>query len=89
MLQASAAEPCLRHAVIAIGGIHEEFVNRRLIHEVQMASSGYAFAVSQYTKAIGHLRKSLAGGRQAPITALMVCLKPQLSISKAEEFSTH
>jgi len=74
VLQASAAEPSLRHAVIAIGSIHEEFANRRLTYGTNDVSKGHAFAVNQYVKAIGHLRRSLADGTQAPLTALMSCI---------------
>ncbi|PVH86982.1 hypothetical protein DL98DRAFT_480974 [Cadophora sp. DSE1049] len=74
VLQASAAEPSLRHAVIAIGSIHEEFANRRLTYCTSQVSKGHAFAVNQYVKAIGHLRRSLADGTQAPLTALMSCI---------------
>lgn len=35
---------------------------------------GQAFAVGQYSKALGHLRRGLATGNQAPITALMSCI---------------
>ncbi|KAL2074746.1 hypothetical protein VTL71DRAFT_8525 [Oculimacula yallundae] len=74
VLQASTAEPSLRHAIIAIGSIHEEFANRRLAYGTEEVSKGHAFAVNQYIKAIGHLRKSLADGKQATITALMSCI---------------
>jgi hypothetical protein len=73
ILQASTADPSLRHAVIGIGALHEEFVNGNLKYDVDRGK-GHAFAVNQYTKAIGHLRRSLATGRQAPLTALMSCI---------------
>jgi hypothetical protein len=72
ILQASTTEPSLRHAVIGIGALHEEYVNGTLNYDIDKRSP--AFAVSQYTKAIGHLRKSLANGKQAPLTALMSCI---------------
>ncbi|KAE8448182.1 hypothetical protein EG329_009786 [Mollisiaceae sp. DMI_Dod_QoI] len=74
VLQASAAEPSLRHAVVAIGSLHEEFSHNRLSYDVETESKGQAFAMSQYTKAIGHLRRSLLDGKQAPLTALMSCI---------------
>ena len=69
ILQASTAEPSLRHAVISIGALHEEYVNGTLNLDETKAS----FATSQYTKALGHLRKALAHGNQAPLTALISC----------------
>ena len=72
ILQASTIEPALRHAVIGIGALHEQYMNETLKYDIDGQSP--AFAVSQYTKAIGHLRKSLANGTQAPLTALMSCI---------------
>jgi hypothetical protein len=72
ILQASTTEPALRHAVIGIGALHEEYINGTLKYDVN--ESNPTFAVSQYTKAIGHLRKSLANEKQDPLTALMSCI---------------
>ena len=72
LLQASVAEPALRHAVISIGTLHESFANRELDYSSHSTERG--FALNQYTKAIGHLRRSLATGNQAPLTALMSCV---------------
>ncbi|TVY46579.1 Transcriptional regulatory protein [Lachnellula occidentalis] len=74
VLQTSAAEPALRHSVIAIGAIHEEFAAKRVEQGPGVQSEGSAFATNQYTKAIGHLRRSLATGKQKPLTALMSCI---------------
>lgn len=74
VLQVCVAEPSLRHAVVAIGALHEEFAHNRLSYQMEMQSKKQLFAISQYTKAIGHLRKSLASGNQAPLTALMSCI---------------
>jgi len=71
ILQASSGEPSLKHAVIAIGSLHEEFSNHKLEYEEEGTSS---FAIAQYTKAIGQLRRSLANGKHSPITALMSCI---------------
>jgi hypothetical protein len=72
LLQASVAEPALRHAVIGIGSLHESFANKRLDYSPDKIERG--FAINQYTKAIGHLRRSLATGNQQPLTALMSCI---------------
>lgn len=74
ILQASSTDPSLRHAVVAIGSLHEEFAHNRLSYNVETEGKGQAFATSQYTKAIAHLRKSLLSGKQAPMTALMSCI---------------
>jgi hypothetical protein len=79
VLQASSAEPSLRHAIIAIGALHEEFENKRLKGKEGGGGEGGTlcdteFAINQYSKAISHLRKSLSTGSQAPLTALMTCI---------------
>jgi hypothetical protein len=76
ILQASVLEPSLRHAVIAIGSLHEDFSNKKPQNSLDYRQNTLAsgFAINQYTKAIGHLRWSLATGKQAPLTALMSCI---------------
>lgn len=74
ILQASSVDSSLRHAVIAIGSLHEEFANQRLSYYKESERKGTIFAVNQYTKAIGHLRRSLSSGKQAPLTALLSCI---------------
>jgi len=70
ILQASSSEPSLRHAVTAIGSLHEDF-NKHLL---KYSTENTGFAINQYTKAIGHLRKSLATGKHGTLTALMSCI---------------
>lgn len=72
LLQVATAEPALRHAVIGMGSLHEAFANKRLGYSADTIERG--FAISQYTKAIGHLRRSLARGTQQSLTALMSCI---------------
>lgn len=72
LLQAAMKEPALRHAVIGIGSLHEAFANRRLDYSPEKIERG--FAINQYTKAIGYLRKSLSSRTQEPLTALMSCI---------------
>ena len=72
LLQAAMGEPALRHAVIGIGSLHESFANKRLDYSPDAIERG--FAINQYTKAIGHLRRSLSTGVQEPLTALMSCI---------------
>ncbi|APA10623.1 hypothetical protein sscle_06g053930 [Sclerotinia sclerotiorum 1980 UF-70] len=76
ILQASVADPSLRHAIIGLGALHEDFSNRKLdlATKCDAARSSFGFATNQYTKAISHLRRSLAGGKQKPLTAMMSCI---------------
>ncbi|KAL3425930.1 hypothetical protein PVAG01_02721 [Phlyctema vagabunda] len=73
ILQASVAVPSLKHTVIAIGSLHESL----MIQKGRMLLEGTEqneFAIKQYSKAIGHLRRNLAAGSEQSITALMSCL---------------
>lgn len=75
ILQASQTEPSLRHAVVAIGALHEEFSQTNEGLPLGQVVGGHLpFAVKQYTKAIGHLRRSLGTGDHSPLTALMSCI---------------
>ncbi|KAG9244158.1 hypothetical protein BJ878DRAFT_567806 [Calycina marina] len=70
IVQASTSEPSLRHALIAIGSLHEDFVAQRQMYQTKEES----LAVAQYAKAIRYLRKSLALERTTPLTALLACI---------------
>jgi hypothetical protein len=72
VLQLSQSEPTLRHALIAIGTLHERFLTFRSPGEgVEDLVS--VFALRQYTKSISHLRKSLATQQPSSEIALMAC----------------
>ncbi|RFU35781.1 hypothetical protein B7463_g588, partial [Scytalidium lignicola] len=77
ILQAGVADPALRHAIIAIGSLHEDFSRKRI--EFIDSDIGYNepdnyFATSQYAKSIAQLRLSLESGKQGTVTALMCCI---------------
>jgi hypothetical protein len=75
ILSASAQEPSLRHAVIAIGALHEDFSQKRLTSSTPSPDELETdFALNQYTKATSALRRSLSSGKQEPLTALMSCI---------------
>ena len=79
ILAASVQEPALRHAVIAIGALHEDFSQKRLTDSASRTESRTEgreteFALNQYAKAMGVLRRSLSNGKQEPLTALMSCI---------------
>lgn len=69
--QASVAEPSLKHSIIAIGSLHESFSQHKTIWDKGVTPE---FAITQYSKAMGHLRKSLAAGKEEHITALISCI---------------
>lgn len=75
ILAASTQKPFLRHAVIALGALHEDFSRKRLAPSTPPAEDPKAqFALSQYAKAIGSLRRSLSSEMEEPLTALMSCI---------------
>lgn len=74
ILQASAGEPSLRHSVIAIGALHESFSQKQLEKAQGTERETMTFAMGQYAKALRHLRKSLATGKQKPLVAVISCV---------------
>jgi len=75
ILAASAQKPSLRHAVIALGALHEDFSRKRLVPSTSSAEDQkIQFALNQYAKAMGALRRSLSSGKEEPLTALMSCI---------------
>jgi len=75
ILAASAQKPSLRHAVIALGALHEDFSRKRLVPSIPSAEDQKTqFALNQYAKAIGALRRSLSSGKEELLTALMSCI---------------
>ena len=75
ILAVSAQEPSLRHAVIAIGALHQDFSQKKLAYTRPSADDHRIdFALTQYAKALGALRRSLSSGKQEPLTALMSCI---------------
>ena len=72
LLQTTHLEPAVRHAVVSIGSIHEQYEAGNAMDETQ--TSG-AFALQQYNTAISHLVN--AAKKQEQQTAdviLMSCL---------------
>ncbi|KAH7319427.1 hypothetical protein BKA65DRAFT_102129 [Rhexocercosporidium sp. MPI-PUGE-AT-0058] len=75
VLAASSQKPSLRHAVIALGALHEDFSRKRLGPSTPSdEDQGNQFALNQYAKAMGELRLSLSSGKEEPLTALMSCI---------------
>ncbi|KFY23148.1 hypothetical protein V493_06049 [Pseudogymnoascus sp. VKM F-4281 (FW-2241)] len=75
ILAASAQKPSLRHAVIALGSLHENFSRKRLVPSTPSAEDQKTqFGLNQYAKAMGALRRSLSSGKEEPLTALMSCI---------------
>ena len=55
--------------------MHEDFSQKKLESStLSPIDSGTNFALFQYSKAMGALRRSLSSGKQEPLTALMSCI---------------
>lgn len=68
VLQATHHEPAIKHAVIALGALHESC-------QVESREEPSIFAMQQYGKAIGCLVKPLRGRqKQAADVALISCV---------------
>jgi len=74
VVQASNTEPAIRHAVIAIGAIHQDFISRHENYSHSQDSSIKSFAFHQYTVAISHLHKLMATETQRLDITLMCCI---------------
>jgi hypothetical protein len=73
VLQASFSHPALRHAVVAIGALHESY-KRALQQGTTVIDSPDNFALRQYIKALSSLSKSFSSGGQQTDIALMSCI---------------
>ena len=75
ILAASAQKPALRHAVVALGALYKDFLGKSLVPSTPSAADRKPqFALNQYAKAVGALRRSLSSGKEEPLTALMSCI---------------
>ena len=74
ILAASVQKPSLRHAVIALGALHEDFSQKRLVTSTPSEDQKTQFALNQYAKSMAALRRSLSTEREEPLTALMSCI---------------
>ncbi|KAH8687994.1 hypothetical protein BGZ60DRAFT_522622 [Tricladium varicosporioides] len=72
VLQASDVEPSIRHAVIAIAAIHQDYVSwhKNGVFDTSIQS----FSFRQYTKAISHLHRLMSTQTQQLDMTLMSCI---------------
>lgn len=74
MLQVSHSEPCVRHAIIALGSLHEQFGGRitSLPNDAQSLVEG-DFAIDQYSKAVRHLSASIESHNDNAAQLALIC----------------
>jgi len=65
----------IKHAVLALGSLHERFSNddRSILNPIWNKGEG-GFALVQYNKAIQHLVKPVDNGQQAVDVCLIACM---------------
>lgn len=73
-MQASMTEPSVRHGVIAIGAVHQDYVSRHENWGKNHDPSMEAFAFRQYTKAISHLHQLMSTRTQQLDITLIACI---------------
>lgn len=75
ILQATHHQPAIRHAVLALGSLHERFEagDRSVLNPIWDKGEG-GFALKQYNQAIQHVVKPASEGQQAVDVCLIACL---------------
>ena len=89
ILRATHHQPAIRHAVLALGSLHERFEagDSSVLNPIWDKREG-GFALKQYNHAIQHLIRPASEGQQAVDVCLIACLlfacfevsRPQASI---------
>ena len=74
VLRACTTEPSIRHAVISIAAIHQDFISRHENYGLGQDPSIKSFAFRQYTKAISHLHRLMSTRTQQLDITLMSCI---------------
>lgn len=75
VLRAAFHEPVIKHAILALGSLHERFSNgdQSIFNPIWTKGEG-GFALVQYNQAIKHLVKPVDEGQQAIDVYLIACM---------------
>lgn len=71
--QLSCSQPAIRHAIAAVGAIHERFLHAPSLPAPSAGSQNEPFALQQYNKAIKHLMDSFPSSEQSLDLTLITC----------------
>ncbi|KAL2012232.1 hypothetical protein VTN00DRAFT_4950 [Thermoascus crustaceus] len=71
--QLSYSQPAIRHAIAAVGAIHERFLHAPSLPAPSAGSQNEPFALQQYNKAIKHLMDSFPSSEQSLDLTLITC----------------
>ena len=84
ILQVSSTEPAVRHAVIALGSLHEYLDGQKDVIKYDLKHKSLHFSLQQYTKAIASLNQGLAAGARLPIEVVLICCALFISIESLQ-----
>lgn len=84
VLQVSNTEPAVRHAVIALGSLHEYLDSQNKVIEYDLKNKSLNFSLRQYTKAIASLSQSLSAGTRLPVEVVLICCALFISIESLQ-----
>lgn len=84
ILQVSHTEPAVRHAVIALGSLHEYFDSQGTAIAYDLKHESLHFSLQQYTKAIASLNQGFSAGTRLPIEVVLICCALFISIESLQ-----
>lgn len=74
VLQVSVSEPAVRHAIAALGSLHEYHERNRLFKtKVSLENGQSLFSLEQYTKSVYHLNRYLCTEKFPSIDIILIC----------------
>lgn len=71
ILQMSRTQPAIRHAIVALGSLHE---NLQACDNIAHAPSTTIYSLQHYNKAVLHLQRQLSSSQQSIAVTLTCCL---------------
>ena len=84
VLQVSSTEPAVRHAVVALGSLHEYLDSQTSVIKYDLQHQSLQFSLQQYTKAIASLHQSLSARTRLPIEVVLICCALFISIESLQ-----
>ena len=80
VLHVSNTEPAVRHAVMALGSLHEYFESQGTAIGYDLKHKSLYFSLQQYNKAIAFLSQDFSAGIRLPVEIVMICCALFISI---------
>lgn len=74
VLQVSVSEPAVRHAIVALGSLHEFHEKNQLLEaDISLENKQLLFCLKQYTKSICHLNRHIAAAKSPLVDIVLIC----------------